>query len=99
MIFEPSKITNHIAILFGYGEIVITRLQIGHTRLTHVSSCSIKLPVHPAAVVNLCLSNTSCPSHNQARSSLPSVPALINDPINIDSTLSYLKAMRLYTKI
>jgi hypothetical protein len=61
-----------------------------------MSSCLIKLLVHPAAVVNLSLSVQhllSYPSHNQGRSSLPSIPSLINDPINIDSTLSYLKAM------
>ncbi|KAI5717147.1 hypothetical protein M8J77_000889 [Diaphorina citri] len=83
-----------------YEEIVITRLRIGHTRLTHEflfnktprPSCSCG---EPLSVQHL----FSCPSHDQARSSLPSVPALINDPINIDSTLSYLKAIGLFTKI
>ncbi|KAI5753366.1 hypothetical protein M8J77_026236 [Diaphorina citri] len=83
-----------------YEEIVITRLRIGHTRLTH--DHLFKRDPRPTCGCGDTLTVDhifNCPTHLQSRSSLPSPPALDNNPANIDSTLMYMKAIGIYTKI
>ncbi|KAI5708458.1 hypothetical protein M8J77_003507 [Diaphorina citri] len=81
-------------------EVVLTRLRIGHTRLTHkhiftrepqpLCQCGVILTIHHILV---------CITHAHIRASLPSPPSLADDVEGIDSLFLYLKTLNLFNLI
>ncbi|KAI5746926.1 hypothetical protein M8J77_009130 [Diaphorina citri] len=78
-------------------EVVLTRLRIGHTRLTHeylftrepqpVCQCGETLSIQHILV---------CPTHAHIRSSLPSPPSLSDDVEGVDALFLYFKTLNLF---
>ncbi|KAL1447076.1 hypothetical protein WDU94_015622 [Cyamophila willieti] len=81
-------------------EVVLTRLRIGHTRVTHSflftktdpPSCQCGLPVTVRHILN-------CPIYAQIRSSLPCPPSLLNDSEGVKSLFIYLRNIKMYDLI
>ncbi|KAI5747082.1 hypothetical protein M8J77_010861 [Diaphorina citri] len=81
-------------------EVVLTRLRIGHTRLTHkhiftrepqpLCQCGDILTIHHILV---------CITHAHIRASLPSPPSLADDVEGVDSLFLYLKTLNLFNLI
>ncbi|KAI5716026.1 hypothetical protein M8J77_026283 [Diaphorina citri] len=81
-------------------EVVLTRLRIGHTRLTH-SYLFTKSPHptcrcgEPLTVAHILI----CPLDTPIRSLLPNPPSLSDDKPGVDSLMSYLRSLNIIDKI
>lgn len=73
-------------------EVILTRMHIGHTRITH-NFLFTKTP-QPSCRCGDTLSAQrllSCPNHQRLRSSLPTAPTLLDNPEENDSLIQYQK--------
>uniref|UniRef100_A0A8D8UIR9 RNase H type-1 domain-containing protein n=1 Tax=Cacopsylla melanoneura TaxID=428564 RepID=A0A8D8UIR9_9HEMI len=81
-------------------EVIITRIRIGHTRLTHNHLFTRSPPPICTCGDTLTVKHLlSCPSHAQVRSTLPCSPSPIDNAQSCDSLLSYLKSIHVYNLI
>uniref|UniRef100_A0A8D8ZQ40 Uncharacterized protein n=1 Tax=Cacopsylla melanoneura TaxID=428564 RepID=A0A8D8ZQ40_9HEMI len=83
-----------------YLEIILTRLRIGHTRLTHSHYFTRSDPPicrcgAPLSIIHL----LSCTSYANVRSRLACPPSLTDDQEGIDALFSFLRTTNLIDKI
>ncbi|KAL1446269.1 hypothetical protein WDU94_005607 [Cyamophila willieti] len=81
-------------------EVVLTRVRIGHTRLTH----SYLFTRSPQPTCNCGESLTvkhilTCPTHAQLRTTLPCPPLPIDNTKSCDALIYYLKSINLFHRI
>ncbi|KAI5731759.1 hypothetical protein M8J77_015528 [Diaphorina citri] len=75
-------------------------MRIGHTRATHGHLFKRAPPSTCRCGEILSVQHIlTCALHRHIRVSLPTHPALSDDKESVDSLLSYLKKLNLYTKI
>ncbi|KAI5735926.1 hypothetical protein M8J77_024290 [Diaphorina citri] len=78
-------------------EVVLTRMRIGHTRLTHSFLFTKSDPPTCSCGEHLSVRHIlSCHRHDQIRSSLPHPPSLADDVEGVKSLFSYLQKIDIY---
>ncbi|KAI5742640.1 hypothetical protein M8J77_009548 [Diaphorina citri] len=83
-----------------YDEVVLSRLRIGHTRVTHSYLFERTTPPLCSCGENLTVKHLlECVHHAPVRSTLSSKPSLLDEPEGVKAVLQYLKLIGFYTKI
>ncbi|KAI5746413.1 hypothetical protein M8J77_003333 [Diaphorina citri] len=83
-----------------YDEVVLSRLRIGHTRVTHSYLFERTTPPLCSCGENLTVKHLlDCVHHAPVRSTLSSKPSLLDEPEGVKAVLEYLKLIGFYTKI
>ncbi|KAI5738310.1 hypothetical protein M8J77_005277 [Diaphorina citri] len=83
-----------------YDEVVLSRLRIGHTRVTHSYLFERTTPPLCSCGENLTVKHLlDCVRNAPVRSTLSSKPSLLDEPEGVKAVLEYLKLIGLYTKI
>ncbi|KAI5734861.1 hypothetical protein M8J77_011340 [Diaphorina citri] len=81
-------------------EVVLTRMRIGHTRLTHSYLFSRSpQPTCRCGDILTVKHILTCPLDIQLRSSLPNPPSLIDETTGVDALMSLLKSLKILDKI
>ncbi|KAI5725639.1 hypothetical protein M8J77_018011 [Diaphorina citri] len=81
-------------------EVVLTRMRIGHTRLTHSYLFSRSpQPTCRCGDILTVKHILTCPLDIQLRSSLPNPPSLTDETTGVDALMSLLKSLNIFEKI
>ncbi|KAI5707331.1 hypothetical protein M8J77_000320 [Diaphorina citri] len=79
---------------------VLSRIRIGHTRVTHSYLFERTTPPLCSCGENLTVKHLlECVHHAPVRSTLSSKPSLLDEPEGVKAMLEYLKLIGFYTKI